>query len=110
MFLIYRGLGILAPVLLFVITALVSLITNTYTHNTSYADQHVWVMSLGCLVGSVACWYAGKYLNGKPGRIVIDEQTGRRMEIKTRHSCFFIPFEYWAGVGVVISVVINFSH
>ena len=107
-FIIWRGYGILAPVILVDITFILMMIIDSYTHTINYADAHRWIYSIGSLLGAGLCWPIGKYLNSKPGRIVIDEKTGQRIELKKIHSCFFIPFEYWAVIGVIASIVTLF--
>lgn len=107
-FIVWRGWGILAPLILVGITMLVTSLADSLTASLNYADHHRWIYTIGALLGAAACWFIGIKLNRRPGRIVIDEKTGARIELRKTHSCFFIPFEAWAAIGVIASIVTLF--
>lgn len=108
MFIVWRGWGILAPVILIGLTMTLSFGVDSYTNIVDYADNHRWIYSIGSLLGGILCWHIGVKINRKPGRIFIDEKTGQRFELRIIHSCFFIPFEYWLVVGIIASIATLF--
>ena len=68
-----------------------------------------WLESIGLLLGSLLCWFLGRYLNSKK-IIIINEASGRVGRAKSRHTCWLIPFEYWSVVGILAIAVILFGH
>lgn len=50
-------------------------------------------------------WYFGKKWNNKEGRIVIDEQTGERLEIREHHTFFWIKMQYWGIIFSILGVI-----
>ena len=53
-----------------------------------------------------ASWLAGKYLNSRPGREVIDEVSGERVIEKPNHHLMFIKMEYWGPIYLAIGLVV----
>lgn len=50
------------------------------------------IVLAGLLVGA---W--GLYLRRRPGRVLIDKETGEEEVLRPRHSLFWIPVLYWWG-------------
>ena len=103
MFIIWKGRGILIVPILFV-GLLFGLAIDT-----------TWAVALGLGMACVAIWHLGKKWNDDSnGRIVIDEQTGRRILLKKTHSLFFIPMQYWGlilgGVTVLLWIMSLFER
>ena len=48
----------------------------------------------------------GRYLNGKPGRILIDKATGEEVIEKPNHHLMFIKMEYWGVIFFAIGFVL----
>jgi hypothetical protein len=57
------------------------------------------------IAAAIAIWVVGRKLNGAPDRIMVDQETGETVELKSRHSFFFIHMEYWAFGAAAIAVV-----
>jgi hypothetical protein len=67
-------------------------------------DAAKYGLAFSQAVAAVAIWVVGKKLNGKPGRIMVDQATGETVELKSKHSLFFIKMEYWAFVVTAIAI------
>jgi len=59
-------------------------------------------MPLTIGLSSIPIGLIGYSLNAKPGRILIDPESNERIEIKTIHSMFLIPLQYWSVVILFI--------
>jgi hypothetical protein len=106
MIVIWRGAG--AAVMLFGIIAAVvmNVITSSAFNQNNYFATHSWAQA-GALWGAgAASWLAGKYLNSRPGREVIDEVSGERVIQKPNHHLMFIKMEYWGPIYLVIGLVV----
>lgn len=108
LFAIWTGWGILVPLLVGAGLALTQLVMNAIfgpnyyeTHN----DVGGWI---GVGIAVISIWFIGKKLNDKPGRTLIDKQTGKEIIFKRRHTFFFINMEYWAIIVLVLAVIFSF--
>ena len=71
-----------------------------------YFENHNWPPFLGAVLAGAAVWLLGRRLNGRPGRTMIDRQTGEEVELKNKHDLFFIPMEYWGPILVLLAVLL----
>lgn len=65
--------------------------------------------AISLIISALIIWFTGKTFNSPTeDRIMIDEQTKKRIIVKPDHSLFFIKVQYWAfffgGLGVVMLV------
>jgi len=49
---------------------------------------------------------AGIKFNNKPARVLLDSETGEKVELKSEHSLFWIPMRYWGVILVGLSALI----
>lgn len=68
-----------------------------------------YTFTLAFLLSGWANWYLGNKWNNAPGRIVIDEASGERIELKPRHTFFWIKMQYWGTVLLSIGGLILFT-
>ena len=66
--------------------------------------------SIGIILGAVANWFVGKKLNSVPGRTLIDEETGERLEYKRSHTLFWIAMEWWSIILTLLAILMGFSE
>ena len=103
---IWRGWGILAPLLLLCFFGCAQSIDQSLIGKSSqYASYFPLAEGFASILGAIVCWFLGRYLNSKK-IIIIDEATGKVKRARARHSCWFIPFEYWSVVGVIMAFLI----
>ena len=95
--LIWSGRGILTPLILAAAVLLYVFLSS--------AEVVRFTFPLAFLLAGAANWYLGKRWNGKPGRIMMDESTGERIEYKPNHTLFWIKMEYWGVVFGIIGLV-----
>jgi hypothetical protein len=103
---IWRGFGILVVL----ITAL-ALVLMQWFGNTlpgGYSAYRQWLFPIGLLLAAAITWPLGRYLNGQPGRVLVDPQTGQQVTLRREHSLFFIRMEYWAAVLAAGALVLFF--
>lgn len=111
--LIWSGWGILVvPVTLLVgggVTVLLGALLNA-----AGLDRMVGLaLAAGLLAAAAANWWVGRWLNGRPGRVLLDPATGQQVVLRRRHSLFFIPAHWWAvplAVAAAIAFVSNFVN
>ena len=59
----------------------------------------VWVVAAGFN------WWLGKRLNGRPGRELADPRTGERVILRSRHTLFWIPMQYYSVLMVLLGAL-----
>ncbi len=68
-------------------------------------------VALGLGGAAIVNWFVGVWLNRRPGRELIDTQTGARVILRRRHRLFWVPLQYWSVVMAVFAVlVVTINH
>ncbi|GAG37770.1 unnamed protein product [marine sediment metagenome] len=102
---IWRGLGFLVAVIVFVNSLIANLITNTITGNESYWEEHKWPFALSLVVSGLICWFLGKYLDGRKGRTLIDKETGEEIRVGAANELFFIKMYLWGPILLIFAIL-----
>lgn len=100
---VWQGWGILTVI----ITALILVATQAVA-GAQYYSAHPWVQFLGLLASGALVGVVGYILNSKPGRTLIDPNTNQAVVLKSSHTLFWIPMQYWSIILVVIGVAMFF--
>lgn len=95
--------------ILVVCSLLIEFIVNSYFGDGFYKASS-WPMPVAFLVSAISVFILGFKLNNKPGRIVVDIETNEQIELKTTHSFFWIPMQYWSVIIVCISIWMYLSN
>jgi hypothetical protein len=109
---IWQGFGFMVFVIVFGCSLIANLIFDAEAGH-GYYDHHKWPFAVSLTVSAGLCWFYAKYLGKRPGRVVIDKQTGKEFTIGRRHTLFFIPVLYWAPILLACSLillVLQFTH
>jgi hypothetical protein len=102
--LIWQGAGIGAA-LIPAILGFIAQWTVDHYFGHGYAMTHGWQNSIAWSIGAGIVWVGGVRLATQPGKILIDPATGNDVELKEKHTLFWIPMQYWAIVWACASVV-----
>jgi hypothetical protein len=108
MIVIWRGLGIFAPIMALAFLGGTQALVNalggpgTYEHNS-----RIW-STLALALGAAAIWFSGRYLNTRPRPVLVNKATGAEVRQGTRHTLFFAPMEYWAVPLIAFAAVSPF--
>jgi len=106
---IWKGFGILVIFIIFASLLGVEAAVDRI-FGKDYWENSAWPMSLAFIIAGFICWFLGRYLNNRPGRKVVDKETGEELELRKTHSFFFIPFQYWGIICVVFAIIIYFGN
>ncbi|WP_170272333.1 hypothetical protein, partial [Clostridium tarantellae] len=96
---VWKGWGILA----ILVCALPSMIISKILGENYYLFGN-WIHIVICVLSAVLCFAIGRYLNTRPGKLYVEANTGKQVEVKKVHSIFFIKFEYWGIIYVLINI------
>ena len=106
MIVIWKGAGGLVLIFGIVAALLTNVVTSSAFNQNNYFADHAWAQAMSLWMAGTACWFLGRYLNSKSGRVLIDKATGQEITIKPDHSLFFIKLEYWGpilfGIGLFV--------
>lgn len=103
---IWKGFGFLVVVLAVAGFLVAQLAVNGYTADDHYYQTHHWPKLLGAGVAAVPIWFLGRFLNRRPGRVLVDPATGETVTPRATHDLFFIRMELWAPILLAIALVI----
>jgi len=100
---IWKGWGILALLIPLILSWSIQFLADSVFGHDFYKTS-TWAMPCVFIFSSFFVFLIGDKLNKKQGRILIDPKTHENVEIKTSHTFFFIPMQYWGilwiGVGL----------
>ncbi|MCG8459152.1 MAG: hypothetical protein MI919_22990 [Holophagales bacterium] len=104
---VWSGWGILVPILVFLVLIATQLVTEALFGKGSYgASEHAQAIAFA--VSAVLVGLVGTYMNRKI-RIEIDEVTGDGFNVQSRHSFFFIPFQYWGLIVLALGLTLAYG-
>jgi len=95
------GLAIVGFIFLFVLP--IELLVEHYFGIGQYKAL-AWPIPLAILLGAIPTTLVGIMLNNKAARVLIDSETGEKVELKPENSLFLIPMQYWGLILVALSV------
>ncbi|RIJ84338.1 hypothetical protein RSP822_22110 [Ralstonia solanacearum] len=108
MILIWQGLGFLA-FLIPVCVSLIGQLTADALFGKGYYTAPPFLFATLMVLSAAAIWYLGKALNGRPGRVLVDPKTGQQVELKAKHTLFWIPLQWTALLVAVLGVSFLFQ-
>jgi hypothetical protein len=103
MLLIWRGWGILGLLIPILALGLGMMVAEAVA--PSNAAVTGIVVFIFCLAGAATVWVVGERLNSRPGRLLVDPATGEKVVLRSTHSLFWIPLQWWAIVAVLFALV-----
>lgn len=108
MIIVWRGWGILVPVFLIIAFVAATAIRNMIGGPTTAVT--CLVFTLTDVAAGLAIWFAARALEARPGRVLVDKQTGREVKFgASAGSFFFIPTRYWAFLSVGLGLVVGLA-
>ena len=99
---VWQGLGFLAALIPIALGIACQIILDGIL-GTAWFKNHAWAFGYVLLLAAVCVWFLGKKLNSKPGKILIDPATNQNIEIKQKHTIFWMPMEWFAVVLVIFA-------
>jgi len=97
---IWKGLGILVPLLAILGSVAGSVAGSLLGHPSLGAG-------LGLGAAAIGNWFIWKAINAKPGRVLVDPQTGQQVILKSTHSLFFIPAGFWTWPMLLFAIFLT---
>jgi len=105
MLLIWSGLGFLVIPVVIGTSVVVGALCQLALDLAGFPQFAFLAFSLGLFAAAWANWTLGKRLNGRPGRELIDAQTGERVVLRRTHRLFWIRMEHWSIPVAVMALV-----
>ena len=103
MLVIWKGWGLLVPLLLFFGLVVTQVAVDHYM-GEGYYSSHPYAQGVGGVVGGIMVTLVGRLLR-RSKRLVTDVETGEYYEIKVTHSLFWLPFEFWGLATIAVAVL-----
>jgi hypothetical protein len=104
---IWSGFGFLVAAITFLLLLIAEYVTESLFRDESYYQAHGWPKLLAFFLASAVIWPLGLYLNRKPGKVMIEKETGKEV-LRPKHTFFFIRMEYWGPILVVLGIIFLF--
>lgn len=106
---IWKGLGFLTFAIPLVCALIMQVGVNSYFGDGFYTAAS-WPLPLALFLSSAFVFLVGYKVNNNEGKILIDPQTNEKVLLKTTHSLFWIPMQYWSVIIVGLSIMLYLSN
>ena len=101
---ISRGDGALALYIPFVIWIAAVLVTEHYVEK-DFILRSTWAAPLTFAISGLIVILVGRKLNSKPPRVLLDPETYEEVILEEKHTCFWIPMQYWGYLYLLLALV-----
>jgi len=93
---------------MFILALVANFLTDIYTGGSSeYWDTHKWPLAIALTITGLICLLVHQcVIKKEESRILIDKQTGKEVQLRNRHTFFFVPVLYWGPILFIISGVL----
>jgi hypothetical protein len=102
------GWAFLVAVITFLLLLIAEYVIESLFGDDTYYQAHGWPKLLAFFLAGMVIWPLGVYLNRKPGKVMIEKETGKEYLVKPKHSLFFIPMEYWGPILLALGIIFLF--
>lgn len=99
--LVWQGWGITAALFPILSVLLMELFVDSPL-GANLHDPKSWSLCLGFSLSAIPIYILGNKLNNMPGRMLVDQETNEVVELKAKHTFFWVPLQYWSFVIVGI--------
>ena len=106
MIIFWRGAGGLVIIFGIVAAVLGNVVASAFSNRTDYFATHTWIQVSALCFAGIPSWFLGRYLNTRPGRPVIHQQTGQAAIEEPNHHLMFIKMEYWGLIYFAIALLL----
>jgi len=107
--LLWKGWGIVTP-LVPLATALAVDAAVTPWFGAGYFWEGDWPLPVALALAALIVFVMGHKINSRPGRILIDPLTDETVELKTVHSLYYIPMQYWGVIILLAAALMYLSN
>lgn len=104
MILIWRGWGLLVPLMMLLFLWFSNLIANGIA-GYNYSESNSWIYSIGLFAVAIPIWFLGKHLNKNSPKFLINVKTNKRQYFPKKHSFFEIPFESCSLLSILLGLM-----
>jgi hypothetical protein len=105
---IWTRKGYLVPVIAFSFLIIFQLLFNG-VFGKGYYSSNFWVSALALALAGIICGLLGLHLNKNQKRVYIDKLTNKEVLMDRSHKFFFIKFEYWGIILIIIALIFLFA-
>ncbi len=100
---VWKGWGLLALLIPLGLSIGTGLCVDSY-YGEKFYQNSTWMMPSIFIVSAVVVFWLGRKVNSQPARILIDPETNEEVKLKTIHSMFWIPLQYWSLILIGVAV------
>ena len=102
--LIWSGWGILVPILLAGVWFGFQEGVTKYFGDESYFLTETWPRIAAMAVAGILLFALGRRFHRVKGKVMVDKETGKEVNIKPRHTFFFLKMEAWGFLAPALAV------
>lgn len=104
--LIWSGWGFLAAIVVIAFFLGAEAVPNSLFGEGTYQENPTLWQAPAMLLAGVVNFLLGRWLNGRPGRTVIDKETREEITLRNDHTLFFVKVERWGLVLIALGPIL----
>jgi hypothetical protein len=104
---VWQGWGITAPLIFTVSLYFVLFVFER--EDDSLIQTTNWIWAITCFLGGAVSYSFGKKWRQTPGKLLIDKTTGKKVELKTKHTFLWIDLVYWGYLYGILGIIATIS-
>ena len=106
MLIIWRGLGILIPVIVVAFMIVANLLCNAQFGRGYWESRH-WPSGVGLLAAAVTCILCGRYFETRRRRVEREHKPGGFLPL--RNDLFFLNYLWWGLIIFIVALLVLFG-
>ena len=106
--LVWKGWGVLTFIIPIICGLLMQLGINYYFGEGFYKSSP-WPIPLAIAIAAIMVFFIGYKLNNKQEHSPTNSETKQPVTLKTNHSLFGLPMQYWSGILLLSSALMYFA-
>lgn len=112
MLLVWQGLGLAAFVIPFFVIVAIIAVANLVLGVPGATVWATFLVGVSLLISAELIRRVAIRLDRRPARVLVDKETGQEVELRERHTFFFVPLRYWVWIeaaGGILAAVLGVS-
>ena len=104
--LVWQGWGILVVGIAFAMIVVVSAIWTAVFGQSSVNTNYSMILGIALLLSAPIIYLLGNRLEARPGRTMVDKETGQEVVLRGANTLFFVRLKYWAWISAILGALL----
>ena len=107
---IWRGYGILCIPIMTLVVVVIGTLFNNYHNDSMYSVYNLEPKIWALVSAGIMTFAIGQFLNNRTNNIIRDPESGKKTGLYRIHDLWFIKYQYWALLPLLILWAVCKNH